>query len=75
MELNAKGSLAEVLTQAQAEKEMIEAYLRGGQSFVGQVIDIGDHSVVIGPLAGKDFYDAQIRIDDISAIALQTRGK
>ena len=75
MELNAKASLAEILRQAQAENETIEVYLRSGQSFSGEVIAIGDHSVVIGPLVGKDFYDVQIRIDDISAISLQTRGK
>ena len=75
MELNAKASLAEMLRQARAENERIETYLRGGQAFVGKVIAIGDHSVVIGPLVGKDFYDVQIRIDDISAISIQTRGK
>jgi hypothetical protein len=49
--------------------------LRGGQSFTGKVLEVADHYVILGHLVGKEFFDALIRIEDISAVSLQTRGK
>lgn len=75
MELNPKINISETLKQVQGQKINIEVYLRGGQSFTGKVLDVADHYVVVGHLIGRDFFDAQIRIEDISAISLQTRTK
>ncbi len=75
MELNPKISITDTLKQVQNQKINIEVYLRGGQSFIGKVLDVGDHYIIVGHLVGKEFFDAQIRIEDISAVSLQTRGK
>lgn len=47
--------------------------LKSGESITGSVKAIGTHLVHIEKLDGKDFYDALIIIDDISAIETRFR--
>ena len=63
-------------------KENLKAYigkdvlihLRSGKTFQGYVKAVGDQAVHLEKLAGgRDFYDALIRIDDISAIEAKFR--
>lgn len=75
MQLNPETSLLETLKQAQTEKVSIEVHLRGGQSFRGPVLGLGAETVIIGPLQGKEFFDVQVRLDDISAVSVQTRNR
>jgi hypothetical protein len=48
-------------------------HLRSGKTFQGNVKSVGDHFVHVEKLFGRDFYDALIRIDDISAIEAKFR--
>lgn len=49
-------------------------HLRSGKSIQGYVKAVGDHLVHIEKLAsGRDFYDALIRIEDITAIEAKFR--
>ena len=49
-------------------------HLRSGKTFQGYVKSVGDHFVHLEKLSGgRDFYDALIRIDDISAIEAKFR--
>ena len=48
-------------------------HLRSGKSFQGYVKAIGDHFVHLEKLSGRDFYDALIRIEDITAIEAKFR--
>jgi hypothetical protein len=48
-------------------------HLRSGKSFQGYVKSVGDHFVHLEKLAGKDFYDALIRIEDISSMEARFR--
>jgi len=48
-------------------------HLRSGKTFQGYVKSVGDHFVHLEKLAGRDFYDVLIRIDDISAIEAKFR--
>lgn len=73
MELNPEISITDTLKQARQQKLKVEVHLRGGQCFTGIVAGVSDHSAVIGHLAGKEFFDCQLRLEDISAISLQTR--
>lgn len=68
-------SIKETLEQAMAQKKDVEFYLCGGQNFRGQVSAVSDHSVIVSRLAGKEYYDAQIKLQDISAISLKMREK
>ena len=63
------------LTQARDEKAPVELQTRGGQSLKGLVRVVGLEFAVIGPFAGYDFFDAHVRIADISAICVQVRGR
>jgi small nuclear ribonucleoprotein (snRNP)-like protein len=62
-------------------KENLKAYigkdvlihLRSGHTFQGYVKAVGDQVVHLEKLSGRDFYDALIRIDDISAIEAKFR--
>jgi small nuclear ribonucleoprotein (snRNP)-like protein len=62
-------------------KENLKAYigkdvlihLRSGKTFQGYVKAVGDQVVHLEKIAGRDFYDALIRIDDISAIEAKFR--
>jgi hypothetical protein len=48
-------------------------HLNSGKSLEGYVKSIGDHLMHVEKLAGKDFYDALIRIEDITAIEAKFR--
>ena len=45
--------------------------LRSGDTLQGYVKAVGDNQVHLEKLAGKDFYDALIRLDDVSAIEVK----
>ena len=48
--------------------------LRSGQTIQGYVKSVGDHFLHLERLAaGRDFYDALVRIDDISAVEARFR--
>jgi len=48
-------------------------HLRSGKTFQGSVKSVGDHWVHLEKIAGKEFFDALIRLDDISAIEAKFR--
>ena len=69
----ANAGIQELLSQASESKTEVELILRGGQSFRGQIASMSEHWVVIGPIRGKEFFDAHIRLEDVSAVSLQVR--
>ena len=75
MEIKADDDFVKTLTQARDEKAPVEVQTRGGQALKGQVRAVGREFAVIGALAGRDFFDAHVRIADISAICVQVRGR
>lgn len=48
-------------------------HLRSGQELSGTVSFVGDQVVRLTRLTGKDFYDAAVRLDDISAVVIKER--
>jgi hypothetical protein len=75
MQLNPKTSIPDTLKQAQTEKLNVEVYLRGGQCFKGPILGVAEHTAIIGPLLGKEFFDVQVKLEDVIAVSLQTRDK
>lgn len=73
MELDPSHSLSDTLTRAMSNKTRVELHLRSGETYAGPVQGMSDDSVLIGPLDGKEFFDAQVRIADISAISVRAR--
>src|SRR4051812_22809250 len=47
--------------------------LRSGKEYGGTVGEVRGQSVVVKSVAGKEFYDALVRIDDISAVEIRNR--
>lgn len=73
IQLNTTGSMQDTLKQAQSEDSRLEVYLQCGHNFNGKVLSVGDNYAVIGRLESREFFDAKIRLKDISAVSLQTR--
>ncbi len=51
----------------------VSLHLRSGKTLQGYIRAIGNDFVHLEKIAGRDFYDALIRIDDISAIEVKFR--
>jgi hypothetical protein len=51
----------------------VYVHLRSGKTIQGYVKSLGDHFLHLEKLAGRDFYDALVRIEDISAIEAKFR--
>jgi hypothetical protein len=75
MDIKAEDDFVRTLTQARDEKAPVEVLTRGGQSLKGLVRVAGREFAVIGPLSGRDFFDAHVRVADVSAICVQVRGR
>jgi len=48
--------------------------LQSGEEVGGTVTKVGDQVVHLSELAGRELFDAVVRIDGISAVILRTRG-
>ncbi len=46
----------------------IVIHLRSGKTIQGYLKSVGDHLLHVEKLSGRDFYDALVRIEDITAI-------
>ena len=51
----------------------VYVHLRSGKTFQGYVKSVGDHFVHMEKLAGRDFFDVLVRIEDISALEAKFR--
>ena len=51
----------------------VYVHLRSGKTIQGYVKSVGDHFLHLERLAGKDFFDALVRIDDIEAMEAKFR--
>jgi hypothetical protein len=68
---NVNFSLAHNLKSLIGKK--VSVTLNSGNTFTGVVKDVGNHLIHLEKLAGKDFFDALIRIENISAIDARFR--
>ena len=71
--LAATGSMRDALMRL-GEGTDVELTLANGKSYRGKLGTVGDHAVIVTELAGKEFYDALIRLEDVSSIEVRTRG-
>jgi hypothetical protein len=52
----------------------VRVRLQSGEEMGGTVTKVGEHVVQLSELAGREFFDAVIRLDSIRAVILRTRG-
>lgn len=62
-----------VLTRQSGQK--VEIVLKSGEHLSGTVKAVGSKAVHIGALAGKEFYDAVVALDDVTAVIVRNDGK
>ena len=74
-QLNAAHSIADSLRQAMTLQASVTLHLRSGSQLAGQVADVGDHAVVLQALSQREFYDALVRIEDITALETRARDR
>ena len=51
----------------------VMVHMRGGTNLTGTIGPIGNQSVIIRALSGREFYDAYVRLDAITSVEVQTR--
>ena len=71
--MNPVHPLSKNLYALKEEGKAARLHLRNGQEMAGKIGEVGDQFVMICELVGKEFYDALVRIDDISAISIRVR--
>jgi len=71
-DLNTAFAIKDILKEQTGKR----VYLRmdSGEELLGIVTKVGDQLAHISELAGRDFYDAIIRIDRIDAVIFKVRG-
>jgi hypothetical protein len=73
MQVEDQDTIAAVLKRL--EGRPVKLRLAGsGDEIAGKVAKVGKDLVVLTELSGREFYDAAIRIDQVSAVVVQVRG-
>jgi hypothetical protein len=58
---------------SQFKGKPVEIILKSGEQLAGKIADVGSRILVLKELRGKEFYDAVVAIDDISAVIFKAR--
>ena len=72
-ELKANATMREILADRMGQRAALR--LQTGEDIDGTVTMVGNGLVHISRLAGKDFSDAVVGIDKVSAVVFQARGR
>ena len=73
LELKASTTMREVLWENTGKRVALR--LASGEEIEGTVTMVGNSLVHISKLAGKEFYDAVVNIDKVSAVRMKMRDK
>ena len=68
--LGADDSVSSVLTAQQGKRVTIR--LEGGEELTGTVAGVNGKLVQLSQLAGKEFYDAMVSLEAVSAVIIRT---
>lgn len=71
--LTTEGSLRDALVRL-GEGKPVELVLTNGKSYKGKLGKVGTDTVLVTDIAGKEYYDVLIEIDDVSAVEVRARG-
>ena len=69
---SASATIRDVLQENFGKRVIVR--LESGESLEGAVLKVGDSVVHLAKMSGRDFYDAVVRIDRISAVLFKVRG-
>lgn len=51
----------------------VEVRLRSGDKLAGKLVTVGENAIHLSSLAGMEFYDAVVSIEDISAVIVRAK--
>jgi hypothetical protein len=71
--LETAGGMREALTKLGDGRE-VELVLANGKSYRGKLGGVGSATVLLTQIAGKEFYDVLIVLDQVAAVELRVRG-
>ena len=71
--LSAAGRVRDALTKLGDGRE-VELVLDNGKSYRGKLGGVGSETVLLTQIAGKEFYDVLIELDEVAAVELRVRG-
>lgn len=66
-------TVTSVLTRQVGQR--VELRMRSGEKLAGKLEAVGEKTVHISALAGQEFFDAVVVLEDISAVIIRTSGK
>lgn len=72
-EVKAADTIRDILTQRMGKRVILR--LDSGENLEGTLTMVGNSLVHLSKLAGRDYYDAAVSIDRISAVLVQVRGR
>jgi hypothetical protein len=70
---SAAATVKDILSEHIGKRVIVR--MDGGDNLEGTVTKVGDSLVHITKISGRDFYDATVRIDKISAVLFKVRSK
>lgn len=73
LELKAAATMKEVLAEQTGKRVALR--LVSGEELEGTVTSVGNSLAHISRLSGKDFYDAVVNIDQVSAVRIKVRDR
>lgn len=71
--LTTAGGMREALGKL-GEGRDVELVLSNGKSYHGKLGGVGSETVLLTQIAGKEFYDVLIELDEVAAVELRVRG-
>ncbi|MCC6763225.1 MAG: hypothetical protein IT293_01050 [Deltaproteobacteria bacterium] len=71
--LSAAGDIGAALGKLGAGRD-VEIVLANGKSYRGKLGTVGGETVLLTQIAGKEFYDVLIDLDEVAAVELRVRG-
>jgi len=75
MSFNVKGTMRDLLTSLLKTKKTVYVILNSGREYVGIILKVEQSLVVLQTEGSRNFYDAVIRIEDITAVEVKVRGE
>ena len=73
LELKAGATMKEVLAEQTGKRVALR--LASGEEVEGTVTSVGDSLAHLSRLAGRDFYDAVVSIEQVSAVRIKVRDR
>jgi hypothetical protein len=73
--LSAAESVRDNLERLRVAGKPVELVLKNGKSYAGRLGAVGEHAVIVTEIRGKEFYDAYVVLDDVSAVEVRMRDR